>query len=75
MATGIASKVLRCTSASERSSVIGQLMEVSAGFQALDRAGGKSGNKGYEAAVTAIETANVLKDLAQRKLARPRKEW
>ena len=31
--------------------------------QASDRAGGKVGNKGYEAAVTAIETANVLKSL------------
>ncbi|MEZ6140339.1 MAG: 6,7-dimethyl-8-ribityllumazine synthase [Zavarzinella sp.] len=28
--------------------------------QALNRAGGKSGNKGYEAAVTAIEMANLL---------------
>lgn len=28
--------------------------------QAIDRAGGKSGNKGYDAAVTAIETASVL---------------
>ena len=26
----------------------------------MDRAGGKAGNKGFEAAVTAIETANVL---------------
>ena len=31
--------------------------------QALDRAGGKVGNKGGEAAVTAIETANLLKTL------------
>jgi 6,7-dimethyl-8-ribityllumazine synthase len=45
------------------------------GLQALDRAGGKSGNKGYEAAVTAVETANVLKALAQEKLARPRAQW
>lgn len=43
--------------------------------QALDRAGGKSGNKGYEAAVTAIETANLLKALAQQNLARARTEW
>ena len=28
--------------------------------QALDRAGGREGNKGYEAAVTAIEVANLL---------------
>jgi 6,7-dimethyl-8-ribityllumazine synthase len=32
--------------------------------QALDRAGGKSGNKGFDAAVTAIEMANVLKGMA-----------
>lgn len=31
--------------------------------QAMDRAGGKTGNKGYEAGVTAIEMANLLKDL------------
>ncbi len=31
--------------------------------QALDRAGGKAGNKGFEAAVTAIEMVNVLKAL------------
>ena len=32
-------------------------------LQALDRAGGKTGNKGGEAAVTAIEMANLLKTL------------
>jgi 6,7-dimethyl-8-ribityllumazine synthase len=31
--------------------------------QALDRAGGKEGNKGYDAAVTAIRMANLLKQL------------
>jgi len=31
--------------------------------QALDRAGGKSGNKGYDAAMTAIEMANLLRGL------------
>lgn len=31
--------------------------------QAINRAGGKSGNKGYEAAVTAIEMVNLLKHL------------
>eukprot|EP00002_Diphylleia_rotans_P005495 TRINITY_DN1464_c0_g1_i1.p1 TRINITY_DN1464_c0_g1~~TRINITY_DN1464_c0_g1_i1.p1 ORF type:complete len:165 (-),score=30.86 TRINITY_DN1464_c0_g1_i1:54-548(-) len=31
--------------------------------QALDRAGGKAGNKGAEAAVTLIETASVLKTI------------
>lgn len=31
--------------------------------QAIERAGTKVGNKGYEAAVTAIEMANLLKEL------------
>jgi 6,7-dimethyl-8-ribityllumazine synthase len=31
--------------------------------QAVERAGTKAGNKGFDAAVTAIETANVLKEL------------
>ncbi len=31
--------------------------------QALDRAGGKAGNKGFDAAVTAIEMINVMKAL------------
>lgn len=31
--------------------------------QALDRAGGKAGNKGFEAAMTAIEMANLLRQL------------
>jgi 6,7-dimethyl-8-ribityllumazine synthase len=31
--------------------------------QALNRAGGKAGNKGFEAAVTAIEMVNLLKKL------------
>ncbi len=34
--------------------------------QAVERAGGKLGNKGAEAALTAIETSNLLKDLAGR---------
>lgn len=33
--------------------------------QAIDRAGAKSGNKGYEAAMTAIEMANLLRTLRQ----------
>lgn len=32
--------------------------------QAQHRAGGKAGNKGYEAAVTAIEMANLLRQIA-----------
>lgn len=31
--------------------------------QAIERAGTKSGNKGYDAAVTAIEMANLLKEM------------
>jgi 6,7-dimethyl-8-ribityllumazine synthase len=32
--------------------------------QAIERAGTKSGNKGYEAAVAAVEMVNLLKELA-----------
>ena len=31
--------------------------------QAIDRAGGKSGNRGYDAAITAIEMADVIRKL------------
>ena len=31
--------------------------------QAIDRAGAKSGNKGFDAAMTAIEMANLLKQI------------
>lgn len=31
--------------------------------QAIERAGTKSGNKGYDAAITAIEMANLLKEI------------
>ena len=31
--------------------------------QATDRAGGKDGNKGFDAAMTAIEMANLLRKL------------
>ena len=40
-------------------------------MQALDRAGGKTGNKGAEAALTALETANLLADLRLQRLAAP----
>jgi len=33
--------------------------------QALDRAGGKVGNKGYDATVTAIEMANLMRQLEE----------
>ena len=31
--------------------------------QAINRAGGKAGNKGFEAALTAIEMVNLMKKL------------
>ena len=31
--------------------------------QAIERAGSKGGNKGYEAAVTAIEMANLMREI------------
>jgi 6,7-dimethyl-8-ribityllumazine synthase len=34
--------------------------------QAVDRAGAKSGNKGFDAAMTAIEMANLLRALRKR---------
>ena len=37
--------------------------------QALDRAGGKTGNKGYEAGVTAIEMATLMKNLRKQGIA------
>jgi 6,7-dimethyl-8-ribityllumazine synthase len=36
--------------------------------QAIDRAGAKSGNKGFDAAMTAIEMANLLKQFEQTQL-------
>ncbi len=33
--------------------------------QAIDRAGAKGGNKGFDAAMTAIEMANLLRALPQ----------
>jgi 6,7-dimethyl-8-ribityllumazine synthase len=35
--------------------------------QAIDRAGLKSGNKGYDAAMTAIEMANLMRQIRDRK--------
>jgi 6,7-dimethyl-8-ribityllumazine synthase len=35
--------------------------------QAIDRAGAKGGNKGFEAALTAIEMANLMKQLRAKK--------
>ena len=35
--------------------------------QAVDRAGAKSGNKGFDAAMTAIEMANLLRTIRQKR--------
>jgi 6,7-dimethyl-8-ribityllumazine synthase len=40
--------------------------------QALDRAGGKVGNKGYEAAVTAVEMATLMRKLCDSGVAAER---
>jgi 6,7-dimethyl-8-ribityllumazine synthase len=40
--------------------------------QALDRAGGKVGNKGYEAAVTAVEMATLMRKLRDSGVAAER---
>jgi 6,7-dimethyl-8-ribityllumazine synthase len=39
--------------------------------QAIDRAGGKSGNKGFDAAVSAIEMADLLRQLPKADPAHP----
>jgi 6,7-dimethyl-8-ribityllumazine synthase len=38
--------------------------------QAMDRAGGKVGNKGYEAAITAVEMATLMNQLRVEGLAK-----
>ena len=35
--------------------------------QAIDRAGAKSGNKGFDAAMTAVEMANLMRQLRSAK--------
>lgn len=39
--------------------------------QAVDRAGAKSGNKGFDAAMTAIEMASLIRKLGDGKLSNP----
>lgn len=39
--------------------------------QALDRSGGKHGNKGWEAALTAMEMAELYRDLKHRRKRKP----
>ena len=57
-ATGIASAALNCGVP-----VIFGVLTCETLEQAINRAGGKAGNKGAEAALTAIEMANLLKKL------------
>ena len=57
-ASGIASAALNCGVP-----VIFGVLTCETLEQAINRAGGKAGNKGFEAAVTAIEMVNLLKKL------------
>lgn len=41
--------------------------------QALERAGGKAGNKGWDAALSAIEMANLIKNIRGKKKAKSRR--
>lgn len=50
--------------------VYAQLHHISPLIKALDRAGGKVGNKGYEAAVTAVEMANLMATLRSAGIAK-----
>lgn len=56
-----ASKGISSVSLSEELPVIFGVLTTDTIEQAIERAGTKSGNKGYDAAVTAIEMANLLK--------------
>ena len=49
--------------ASQLGCSIEEFTDVLAAPQALDRAGGKAGNKGFECAVTAIEMADLMRQL------------
>lgn len=60
VSNGTTNGVLRAGLDSEIPVIFG-LLTVDTLEQALARAGGHVGNKGYEAALTAIETANLLK--------------
>jgi 6,7-dimethyl-8-ribityllumazine synthase len=57
-ASGIASAALNCGVP-----VIFGVLTCETLEQAINRAGGKAGNKGFEAAVTAIEMVNLIKKL------------
>ena len=59
-ASGIASAALNCGVP-----VVFGVLTCDTLEQAVNRAGGKAGNKGFEAAVTAIEMANLMRKLTQ----------
>lgn len=56
-----ASKGISSVSLSEELPVIFGVLTTDTIEQAIERAGTKAGNKGYDAAITAIEMANLLK--------------
>ena len=56
-----ASKGIASVSLSTEKPVIFGVLTTDTIEQAIERAGTKAGNKGYDAAVTAIEMANLLK--------------
>ena len=57
-----ASKGIASVSLTEELPVIFGVLTTDTIEQAIERAGTKAGNKGYDAAVTAIEMANLLKN-------------
>jgi 6,7-dimethyl-8-ribityllumazine synthase len=58
-----ASKGIASVSLSEEKPVIFGILTTDSIEQAIERAGTKAGNKGYDAAVTAIEMSNLLKGI------------
>jgi 6,7-dimethyl-8-ribityllumazine synthase len=58
-----ASKGIASVSLGEEKPVIFGILTTDSIEQAIERAGTKAGNKGYDAAVTAIEMANLLKTI------------
>ena len=65
VACGAASGVAQAALATGIPVIFGVLTCETVG-QAIDRAGAKSGNKGFEAALTAIEMVNLLRQLPER---------
>ena len=63
---GEASRALAAVSVQHVIAVGFGLLTVDTMEQATDRAGGKAGNKGYEAMAAALETADVMRQLRER---------